>query len=53
MGKLWGGRFSVEMDKLMEQFNASIGFDWRLYKADVRGSQAYARALVAAGVLTK
>ncbi|MBN1579625.1 MAG: argininosuccinate lyase [Anaerolineae bacterium] len=50
---MWGGRFGVEMTKLMAQFNASIGFDWRLYKADVRGSQAYARALVNVGVLTK
>ena len=36
----------------MEQFNASIRFDQRLWQADVRGSQAYARALVDAGILT-
>jgi argininosuccinate lyase len=52
MGKLWGGRFEAGMDPYMEQLNASIGFDRRLYEADVRGSQAYARALVGAGVLT-
>lgn len=52
-GKLWGGRFGAETDERMERFNASIGFDWRLYKADVRGSQAYARALVGAGVLAR
>jgi argininosuccinate lyase len=40
------------MDPHMEQLNASIGFDRRLYEADIRGSQAYARALVGAGVLT-
>jgi argininosuccinate lyase len=52
MGKLWGGRFEADMDPHMEQLNASIRFDRRLYAADIRGSQAYARALVGAGVLT-
>ena len=48
---LWGGRFEKKADKLMWQFNASIGFDWRLYAVDIQGSMAYARALVDAGVL--
>ena len=48
---LWGGRFEKKADKLMWQFNASIGFDWRLYAADIQGSMAYARALVDAGVI--
>lgn len=52
MGKLWGGRFGAETDALMEQFQNSIGFDRRLYRADVRGSQAYARALCRAGLVT-
>ena len=50
--KLWGGRFSDALDPLMEAFNASIGFDWRLWQADIRGSQVYARALARAGLLT-
>jgi argininosuccinate lyase len=50
--KLWSGRFAKATDSLMEQFNASIGFDWRLYAADIAGSRAYARALVPAGILT-
>lgn len=50
--KLWGGRFTGPTDPLMEAFNASIGFDRRLWRADIRGSQAYARALAAAGLLT-
>jgi argininosuccinate lyase len=37
----------------VERFNASIGFDRRLYRADIRGSVAYAWALVGAGVLTE
>ncbi len=50
--KLWGGRFSDELDPLMEEFNASIAFDRRLWQADIRGSQAYAQALARAGLLT-
>ncbi len=50
--KLWGGRFEGQTSELMEQFNASIGFDWRLYEADIEGSAAYAEALEAAGLLT-
>ena len=36
----------------MEQFNASIGFDRRLYRADIAGSRAQAKALANIGVLT-
>lgn len=50
--KLWGGRFTGPTDPLMEQFNASIGFDKRLWQADIQGSQAYSRALVRAAILT-
>jgi argininosuccinate lyase len=50
--KLWGGRFTGKTDPLMEQFNASLGFDQRLWEADLRGSQAYARALARASLLT-
>ena len=50
--KLWGGRFEGTPDSLMERFNASIGFDWRLWVADIEGSMAYARALERAGLLT-
>jgi len=50
--KLWGGRFGKETDRLMEAFNASIGFDHRLWAADIRGSIAYARALARAGLIS-
>jgi argininosuccinate lyase len=50
--KLWGGRFEGVPDELMERFNASIGFDWRLWAADIKGSMAYAMALERAGLLT-
>ena len=50
--KPWSGRFDRPSDSGMEQFNASIGFDRRLYRADVAGSRAQAKALEKIGVLT-
>jgi argininosuccinate lyase len=49
--KSWSGRFDKPSDRLMEQFNASIGFDRRLYRVDIDGSRAQAKALAAVGVL--
>jgi argininosuccinate lyase len=51
--KLWGGRFGKSTEKLMEQFNASIGFDQRLYRVDIEGSRAQAKALTRIDVLTQ
>ena len=50
--KLWGGRFHGSLDERMRRLNDSIGFDQRLYDADIRGSVAYAHALGRAGLLT-
>ncbi len=50
--KLWSGRFSKPTGLDMERFNASIGFDQRLYRVDIRGSRAYAEALERIGVFT-
>jgi len=50
--KLWGGRFTGAIDPLMEAFNASISFDKRMWRADIAGSQAYARALAQTGMIT-
>ena len=49
--KLWGGRFDKETDSLMEEFNASISFDQRLYEEDIRGSMAHCRMLGACGII--
>jgi argininosuccinate lyase len=49
---MWGGRFRGETDELMRRFNDSIGFDRRLYAADVRGSIAYAGALAGVGLIS-
>ena len=48
----WGGRFGEESDPLVDRFLRSLPVDRRLFREDVEGSRAYARALVAAGVLT-
>ncbi|MDX1614763.1 MAG: argininosuccinate lyase [Candidatus Promineifilaceae bacterium] len=50
--KLWGGRFAKATDADVHAFNASLSFDRRLYEQDIRGSVAWARALVGAGVVT-
>jgi argininosuccinate lyase len=52
MSPLWGGRFTGETDPLMERFNASLPFDWRLWDADIAGSIAWAGAIRRAGLLT-
>jgi len=52
MSKLWGGRFAKDMDARLEQFNASITFDRRLYAADIEGSRAYAHSIRAVHILT-
>ncbi len=50
--KLWGGRFESEPSEVFERFSQSLGFDRRLLEADIRGSQAWARALERVGILT-
>ncbi len=49
--KAWSGRFRESTDRLVEEFNASIGFDCRLFRHDIRGSIAHAKVLVKAGIL--
>jgi argininosuccinate lyase len=49
---LWGSRFAAKTDEMMRRFGDSIGFDRRLYRADIRGSVAYAYALTRAGLIT-
>ncbi|MGD0499326.1 MAG: argininosuccinate lyase [Bryobacteraceae bacterium] len=50
--KLWGGRFETGPSAGFERFSGSLAFDRRLIDADIRGSQAFARALERAGILT-
>ena len=47
----WGGRFAAGPSAIMQEINASIGYDQRLWRQDLRGSAAHARMLEAAGIL--
>ena len=49
---MWGGRFAEGPDAVMEDINASIGFDKRMARQDIEGSRAHARMLAATGVIT-
>lgn len=49
--KLWGGRFTKEIDPGFQNLNSSIEIDKRLYAEDIEGSIAYAKALCKAGIL--
>ncbi len=50
--KLWEGRFSGSLDPLAARLNDSLPVDQRLAAVDVAGSQAWARALARAGVVS-
>ena len=51
--RMWGGRFATGPDAIMEEINASIGFDQRLFKQDIAGSIAHATMLAEVGILTQ
>jgi argininosuccinate lyase len=48
----WGGRFGEEPDSLIDRFTRSLDVDRRLFREDIAGSRAWAKALIGAGVLT-
>jgi len=50
--KMWSGRFAESTSALVEKFSESVSFDARLYRQDIRGSQAHARMLAKVGVLS-
>jgi argininosuccinate lyase len=50
--KTWGGRFEGQTDARVEEFTESIHVDRRLYRHDIRASQAHARMLAAAGLIS-
>ncbi|MGB5092228.1 MAG: argininosuccinate lyase [Parvibaculum sp.] len=51
--KMWGGRFGEGPDAIMEEINASIGFDQRLFAQDIDGSKAHCAMLAATGIISK
>ncbi|MCI8442036.1 MAG: argininosuccinate lyase [Provencibacterium sp.] len=50
--KLWAGRIQQEADQRLNDFDASIHFDSRLYKQDIGGSMAHATMLRDCGILS-
>jgi argininosuccinate lyase len=50
--KMWGGRFGQKPDPLMEEINASIDVDRKLYRQDIAASKAHAAMLAKKGIIT-
>lgn len=53
MANLWSGRFEKAMDELVEEFNASILFDKRLYEYDIDGSISHVTMLGHQGIVNE
>lgn len=51
MKKLWAGRFQSDTSNLMDDFNSSISFDWKLYHYDILGSKAHVMMLAKTGII--
>lgn len=49
--KLWSGRFDKNTDQLVDELNASITFDQRLFREDITGSMAHAKMLGKQGII--
>jgi len=49
--RMWGGRFGHEPDEILEEINASINFDRKLYAQDIAGSKAHAAMLAKQGII--
>ena len=47
------GRFHKAADNLVNEYTASIPFDWRLYRHDITGSIAHAKMLAKQGIISK
>jgi len=53
MSKLWGGRFTKQTDKLVEEYTASISFDQNLVHEDIEGSIAHVTMLADCGIIAQ
>ena len=51
--KLWGGRFATTTDEMINEFQASIQFDRRMYREDIAGSIAHAAMLAKIGMISE
>ena len=50
--KLWGGRFEKSTDEMINEFQASINFDKRMYREDIEGSMAHAKMLAVQKIIS-
>ncbi len=50
--KLWGGRFEKSTDEMINEFQASINFDKRMYREDIQGSIAHAKMLAKCKIIS-
>ena len=50
--RMWGGRFEAGPDAIMEEINASIGYDKRFFSQDIAGSIAHANMLAKTGIIS-
>ncbi len=48
----WSALFSEPMSELVQRYTASVGFDRRLWRADIDGSLAHAEMLAAQGIIS-
>jgi argininosuccinate lyase len=51
--RMWGGRFAEGPDAIMEEINASIDYDRKLYRQDIAGSKAHVAMLSAQGIVSQ
>jgi argininosuccinate lyase len=51
--KMWGGRFATGPGAIMQEINASIDFDRRLYRQDIAASKAHAQMLARQGIIAR
>ncbi len=51
--KLWGGRFEGKAAEILDEFNASIAFDYKMYEQDIKGSLAHAAMLEKVQIINK
>ena len=50
--KLWGGRFTQSAAEILEEYNASICFDYKLYEEDITGSLAHVKMLAKQAIIS-
>ena len=50
---MWGGRFAAGPGAIMQEINASIDFDRRLYRQDIAASKAHAAMLAKQGIISR